>query len=282
MRSRELRIEDRGSRIEGHGTPESSILNPQSSILNPADPSESARQSDLVVVEDLQHLPARAVETFVQLLDHMDAGEQQVVVTSLAGPSQLTHRGIRFPSRLTSRLARGLVVGLEPLGVASRLALLQDKAQRRQLAVGREVLAWLAQRLTGGGRQLEGALTRLETLGRLHPRPLDVATVAAYFREQAEASQITVERIAQRVSRYFRVEARHLQSQRRSRNVVLPRHVSMYLARRLTSLSLNQIGAFFGGRDHSTVLHACRKVEQALEQDLSLSGAVRQIHADLG
>lgn len=91
----------------------------------------------------------------------------------------------------------------------------------------------------------------------------------------------TVERIASRVGDYFHLEPKHLQSRRRNREALLPRQVGMYLARRLTGLSLQQIGAYFGGRDHSTVLHACRKVESALNSDLALSGAVRQLHADL-
>jgi chromosomal replication initiator protein len=200
-----------------------------------------------------------------------------MVFTALHGPQHLP----QLSARLASRLAGGLSVGLMPLAAPSRLALLEDKAQRRQLAVSREILAWLAEHLTGGGRQLEGALVRLETLARLSPRPLDVATVAGHFREQAEASRLTVERIAQRVGGYFRVEPRQLQSRRRSRQVLVPRQVGMYLARQLTELSLEQIGAYFGGRDHSTVLHACRKVEQALNRDAALSGAVRQLHSDL-
>src|SRR5262249_22117573 len=156
----------------------------------------------------------------------------------------------------------------------SRLALLEDKAQRRQLAVRHDVLAWLAEHLTGGGRQLEGALARLELLARLSGRPPDVAAVAAHFREQAEASRVTVERIAQRVGGSSGGDPRQLQRRRRYKGVLLPRQVGMYLARQLTELSLEQIGAYFGGRDHSTVLHACRKVEQALTHDAALSGAV--------
>ena len=238
---------------------------------------EAARRSDLWVVEDLQHLPVRAVEAFVQTFDFLHARQCPMVFTALAGPRHLAN----LSARLASRLVGGLVVGLEPLGPASRLALLEDKAQRRQLAVGRDVLAWLAEHLTGGGRQLEGAIARLEALARLQHRPLDVAAVAEHFREQAEAGRPTVERIAQRVGGYFRVEPRQLQSRRRSRRVLVPRQVGMYLARQLTALSLEQIGAYFGGRDHSTVLHACRKVEQALAHDASLSGAVRRLHADL-
>ena len=141
-------------------------------------------------------------------------------------------------------------------------------------------MRWLSDHLAGG-RQLVGAIARLQTLVKLQRQPLDVAAVAAEFREQARTGDLTVRRIAERVGGYFRVEPDELQSRRRYRNALLPRQIGMYLARQLTELSLQQIGAYFGGRDHSTVLHACRKVEQALERDARLSGAVRQIHADL-
>jgi chromosomal replication initiator protein len=200
-----------------------------------------------------------------------------MIFTATAGPGRLGH----LSSRLVSRLGSGLVVGLDPLGPSSRLALLQDKAQRRQLAVHPDVLAWLATHLSGGGRALEGALAKLETLVRLRSQPLDVATVAEHFHEQADAARPTVERIARRVGDCFHVEPGQLRSRGRYRNVLLPRQVGMYLARQLTDLSLDQIGAYFGGRDHSTVLHACRKVEHALGRDAMLSGAVRQLQADL-
>jgi chromosomal replication initiator protein len=110
---------------------------------------------------------------------------------------------------------------------------------------------------------------------------LDGAILARYFRDEAEAARPTVERIAQRVGGFFQVEPRRLQSRRRFRNIVWPRQVGMYLARRLTDLSLEQIGAYFGGRDHATVLHACRKVEEAVQADAVMSGTVRQLQADL-
>jgi chromosomal replication initiator protein len=173
------------------------------------------------------------------------------------------------------------VAGVAALSASSRLAVLHAKAQQRQLAVPREVLAWLANHLTGGGRQLEGALARLEVIARLHPRTLDVDTVARYFREQVDSGRPTIERIIERVGGYYQVEPRHLLSARRSRQVLLPRQIGMYLARQFTDCSLDQIGAFFGGRDHSTVLHACRKVEQALTNDALVAGAVRQLRAEL-
>lgn len=111
--------------------------------------------------------------------------------------------------------------------------------------------------------------------------PLDIAFVAAHFNEQGASSGPTIDGIAQRVGRYFRVEPRHLQSRRRHQSILLPRQVGMYLTRKLTDLSLARIGEYFGGRDHSTVLHACRKIEEALASDAVLSGAVRQLQADL-
>jgi chromosomal replication initiator protein len=237
----------------------------------------SARKVDLLVVEDVQHLPSRVVEAFVSLVDRGLARGQQQVFTATAGPALLAH----LPARLASRLAGGLVVGLATLAPQSRLAFLQERARQRGLDVEGEALAWLAEHLPGSARPLDGALARLETLARLGGRPPSVDEVAGAFSAEAEAGRPTVERIAQRVSRYFRVEPRQLQSRARSRGTLLPRQVGMYLARQLTGLSLGQIGAYFGGRDHSTVLHACRKVEQALAVDVPLGQAVRQLHADL-
>ena len=125
-------------------------------------------------------------------------------------------------------------------------------------------------------------MNQLETLSRQRRKPLDLPAVIEHFRDQAAANEPTVERIALQVSGYFQLDPNLLQSRSRFRNILLPRQVSMYLARQLTPLSLEQIGAFFGGRDHTTVLHACRKVERVLAEDPVLSGAVRQVHARLG
>ena len=237
----------------------------------------AARQADLVAVEDVHRLSAAAVEAVVQLVDRALARQIQLVFTSAVGPARLE----RLPARLTSRLAGGLIVGLETLGPASRLDFLKDRVARKGFLADPAVLDWLAVSIGGSGRELAGAVSRLETLTRLLGRPAALDDVTESFRPDADAHRLTVERIAQGVGRYFRVEPRRLQGRDRSRHALLPRQVGMYLARRLTDLSLGQIGAYFGGRDHSTVLHACRKVEQALADDLALSGAVRQLQADL-
>jgi chromosomal replication initiator protein len=249
-------------------------------LLRPGEPASEladARQADLLIVEDLQHLSPRAVEAFAHLVDRCQARGQHLVFTASVGPAQLAH----LPARLVSRLVGGLVAGLMPLSPLSRRVFLEDRARRRRLAVERPVLAWLAEHVPGSARQLEGAVHRLETLARVHGQPPTLDAVAEHFRVEADSRRPTMERIAQRVGCYFRVEPQQLQSRRRSRDALLPRQVGMYLARQLTELSLQQIGAWFGGRDHSTVLHACRKVERALGCDATLCGAVRQLHADL-
>jgi chromosomal replication initiator protein len=252
-------------------------------LLRPAEdraesePDPADWHSDLLIVEDLQHLPARSAEAFAGVLDARSARREPTVLTATAGPARLTH----LPARLTSRLISGLVVGLEPFAPASRLTVLEDKAQRRQLAVGRDVLAWIAEHAGGSVRQLEGALARVEALARLHERTPDLRLVTAHFSGDTDAARPSVERITERVGAYFQLEPRQMQSRRRLRHALLPRQVGMYLARQLTPLSLKQIGAYFGGRDHSTVLHACRKVEEAMAHDATLSGAVRRLHADL-
>ncbi len=250
-------------------------------LLSANDFPQPVPDADLLVVEDLQHLRPYAVETLVQLIDRRLAQQAPMVFTALAGPRHLCHRGTPLPLRLTNRLASGLVVALEPWQAPSRLLFLREMAQRRGLDLPEPTLAWLAEHLTAGGRQLEAALHQVESLQRLLGRPLSLQQLREQFQAQADAQQPTVARITAQVSDYFRVEPRQLRSARRSRALLLARQVSMYLARRLTPLSLQQIGAFFGGRDHTTVLHACRKVEQALQSDAALSGAVRRIHAEL-
>jgi chromosomal replication initiator protein len=243
-----------------------------------ANPVDGVRTADLVVVEDLQNLPAAAVEVFVQLVDRCRARGQQLIVTCAIGPAQLD----RLPGRLSTRLSAGLVVRLLPLSPSSRLAFLLDRVQRFGQSIASDVLEWLALHLPGSARQLEAALGKVETLARLSGKPLNEAEVAGHFQPDLDPRRLSVESIAQRVGGYFRVAPDQLQSRSRGRLALVPRQIGMYLARRLTRCSLQEIGSYFGGRDHSTVLHACRKVEEALTHDAALSGAVHQLQADLG
>jgi chromosomal replication initiator protein len=249
-----------------------------------ADGIRALEDTDLLVLEDLHRLGARAkssqalvFERLVQLLDYFRAWQQQIVVTAKLGPGQVSH----FPARLVSRLGAGLVVGIQPLQFASRLALLREKAQRRQLAVSADVLVWIARHAGPSVRQLEGALAQVEALGRELNQALDPELVAEHMNCPSRCQLPTVEGIADRVSKYFGVKRQQVQSKERYREFLLPRQVSMYLARQLTDLSLAEIGSFFGGRDHATVLHACRKVKLAMASSPRVDTAIRELRSDL-
>lgn len=242
---------------------------------------EKAIQADLLIVEDLQFLPIAAAESFASLLDGRDAEGRPTILTANVGPRHLNHRGVPFPARLASRLAGGLSAPLEPMQSESRRYVLEELAQRRQLAVAAEILDWLAEHLTGGGRQLEGAIAQLETLAKIARTPLKPSAILEHFRTQMDANRPTIDRIAEQVSGYFKIEHGDLKSRRRWRSILVPRQICMYLARKLTPSSLKQIGAYFGACDHTTVMHACKKVERTLKEDAVLCGAVKQIQAAL-
>lgn len=240
---------------------------------------DEATQAELLVVEDLQRLPQRADAVLSQILDRRARKQMPTILTATGGP-RLLHSQHELSARLCSRLAGGLVVAIESWSAPTRLRFLETLAQHKQLALAPEILVWLAETFPGGGRQLEGAMNQVQALASLSRTGLTLAEVREHFRDDADANRPTLERIVQRVGSYFQVKAELLRSALRTRPVMLPRQVSMYLARRLTGLSLDQIGAYFGGRDHTTVLHACRKVEAALARDAVLSGAVQQLHAE--
>lgn len=235
----------------------------------------SIRKADLIVLENLRFLSPGAIETVVHLIDRSQSRQRQMIVTALNGPVELNH----LPARLTSRLASGLVVEIPSWSPSSRLEFLRKRCQKRGLQVDESILEWLAQRLPGSGRQLDGALRRLQILNKL--QPLDIKQVESVFATDADEHRATLERISRRVCDYFQVELRSVKSEKRCVKCLHPRQVGMYLARQLTELSLDQIGTYFGGRDHSTVLHACRKVEQDLHANGSLSGVVRRLKAEL-
>lgn len=241
------------------------------------DNEHTLRDVDLLVVEDVQHTPERRAETLVRVVDHAINRQRQLLLTASVGPGQLTH----LPIRLTSRLGSGLVVALQPLSPDSRRMFLERRLEERELDLSDDLVDWLAVNGQPSARWLSGAITRAEQLTRTLRRSLGLADLDDLFSEEAEARRPTLERIVQRVGTYYRVEPNRMRSSGRSRAVLLPRQVGMYLARQLTDLSLEQIGAYFGGRDHTTVLHACRKVSEAITVDVELGGAVQRLHAEL-
>lgn len=238
------------------------------------------RNMDGLLVDDLEHLagkPRSQEELFYTVNELLDT-QRQVVVTARTGPAALAG----FSAAFKSRLQWGVVVRLDQPDTRLRLALLEAEAKRRSWRLPRPVLALLAERLAGNAREIRGAIVRLQADERLAGRPLTRGRVEAILNDILPTESMSLlERIAHSVMERFRLRLSHLQSKRRNRSVTRPRQVCMFLARQLTPLSLQEIGAYFGGRDHSTVLHSCRKIEQLASRDPALAGMLREIQSEL-
>jgi chromosomal replication initiator protein len=237
------------------------------------------RDCDLLVLEDVHLLPAREANAVCELLDRRAARRRATVVTANAGPAGLK----RLPRRLTSRLAAGLVVQLKPLSPASRRSLLETAARARGIRLTSEALDWLARQGSGGGaRTVLGLLNNLAGAATEFPGPLGRAEVidALSGAEALAGSGHDVAQVVKRVAAVFAVPEKELMRASRLRRYMVPRQVAMYLARETCGLSLPRLGTAFG-RDHTTVLHACRRIESEIESDAELAGLVQQLLAEL-
>jgi chromosomal replication initiator protein len=251
------------------------VIRQDSADWPPTDLGE-LRECDLLIVEDLQYLPARAADEFAALLDVRVTRRRATLLTAGRSPAELEN----LPPRLVSRTTGGLTVELEALGVNSRLRFLKKRAAACGLIAGDGVLRRLARHTPGSGRQLLAALDQLQRLGAMLPAPPDAAAVRAHFREAAMMTRPTLERILRQVGRQCQLAPRLFGGRDRQPGALWARQVSMYLAHELTELSLAQIGEFFG-RDQSTVRHACLKVAQKITDDTEFATRVRELRTQL-
>jgi chromosomal replication initiator protein len=231
---------------------------------------------NVLLIDDFQFLQGKTMQqefchTFNSLVD----SKRQVIVAADVPPSQLEC----LEQRMRSRLAGGLVVDIETPDLDLRRNILKARladASRHDPAIiiPDDVVEFLANRITGGGRELEGALIRVVASQQLTRAPMTVDLAAAAVRDLShtpEAIRVRIEDILQIIGRHYSVSRADLLSPRRARSIVRPRQIGMYLAKKLTSRSLPEIGKRFGGRDHSTVLHAVRKIEDLLKADEKLA-----------
>ncbi len=230
---------------------------------------ERFRQTEILLVDDLEFMHGEKTELeFDHIINTLLDGGRQVVVASARAPGQIE----RLNERMRSRLQRGLVVELGGLDRELRVRVLERRVMEKQAIdptfdLPRDVIDLLSEKLTESGRELEGAVTRLHHTWQNVRQPLSIDIVETVIRDLVqgiEPRRIKIEDIMRIVSRHFGVSKGDLISQRRHRSVVWPRQIGMYLAKQLTSRSLPEIGRRFGGRDHTTVLHAIRKIESDL------------------
>lgn len=243
---------------------------------------EHLRSAGLLVIEDLGHLASRTtaqIELMSLLDDVADPCQPsaQVVLTSRLAPEQMAS----LAPGLAARLSSGVSVSMALPSAATRRELLSRLAQQRRTPISAQALGLLAESVAGPAPELFGALLHLETAAIVEGHRIDVPQVHQYVARRSGPRTPSLRGIAVQTARFFSLEITDLKSPSRRRAVVLARGVAMYLARQLTGKSLEEIGHFFGGRDHTTVLHGCRKMEQVLKTDPDARLAVRQLHQTL-
>jgi chromosomal replication initiator protein len=258
--------------------------------LRSSDPmafKEKFRSIDILLIDDLEFLHGQQTEQeFDHIINSLLDGGRQVVVASARAPNHIE----KLNERMRSRLQRGLVTELGALDHELRLRVLEKRVQeKRQIdpsfEIGSDVLNLLAERLTESGRELEGAVTRLHATWQYMRTPirLDIAeTIVRDLVQGIEPRRIKIEDILKIVSRHFGVSKGDILSQRRHRSVVWPRQIGMYLAKQLTSRSLPEIGRRFGNRDHTTVLHAIRKIDNEINNSARLKDEIEELKKLLG
>jgi chromosomal replication initiator protein len=229
------------------------------------------RNTDVLLVDDVQFIAGKDAtqEEFFHTFNSLHEAGRQVVLSSDRPPRAMS----LLEERLRSRFEWGLIADIGPPDLETRTAILQTKAEAQPIPVPAEVLALLAQRVQSNIRELEGALTRVVAYARATKRPLTVDTALSALREVLEGRarrQASTADVVNAVCRFFRVDQRALRGKSRTRDIVTPRQVAMYLLREEAGLSLSDIGRELGGRDHTTVLHGANKIQSEIEESAQL------------
>lgn len=228
---------------------------------------EQFRSVDVLMIDDVQFISGKdsTQEEFFHTFNALVDQGRQIVISADKSPADLEDIG----DRLRSRLASGLVADIHPTTYELRLSILQSKADQMGQKVPEKVLEFLAHKIATNVRELEGALTRLVAHAQLVGRDLSLETAQDVLRDvlRAHDRRVTIEEIQKKVAEHFQIRVSDMHSARRSRSVARPRQVAMYLSKQLTSRSLPEIGRKFGGRDHTTVMHAVKKIEELMGED---------------
>jgi chromosomal replication initiator protein len=232
---------------------------------------EQFRNVDVLMIDDVQFISGRdsTQEEFFHTFNALVDQNRQIVISADKSPSDLEG----MEERMRSRLGWGLVADIHQTDYELRLSILQAKGERLNATVMPKVMEFLAHKITSNVRELEGALNRVVAHAQLVGRDITLETTQEVLHDLLRANdrRVTIEEIQKRVAEHFNIRIADMHSARRARDVARPRPVVMYLAKQLTSRSLPEIGRKFGGRDHTTVMHAVRKIEELRAKDASFA-----------
>lgn len=226
---------------------------------------------DLLLIDDIQFIadkPGTQQEFFYTLNSLIDS-HKQVVITCDTFPKEISG----MTPRLTSRFSWGLTVAIEPPGLEMRVAILLQKSALSNSPISEDVAFFIAKHVRSNIRELEGALKRVDAYSRFHKRPISVELAKEALKDllASQNKQVSIENIQKTVADFYRIKVIDLLSKKRTRIIARPRQIAMCLARELTQLSLPEIGAAFGDRDHTTVMYACKTIEHLRNTDTALN-----------
>jgi|TARA_R100001143_G_scaffold37028_5_gene34529 chromosomal replication initiator protein len=235
------------------------------------------RSADALLIDDIQFFAKkeRSQEEFFYTFNSLLEGQRQIILTCDRFPKEVEN----LDERLQSRLGWGLTIAIEPPELETRVAILIKKAQQNLITLPDDVAFFIAKRIKSNVRDLEGALQRVMAFSRFTNQPLSIDMAQDALKDLLALHQklVTLESIQKTVAEYFKIRVSDLLAKKRTRSVARPRQIAMALAKELTSHSLPEIGDAFGGRDHTTVLHACRKVVELKETDNRIAEDYRNL-----
>jgi chromosomal replication initiator protein len=225
---------------------------------------------DLLLIDDIQFLAKkdRTQEEFFYVFNSLIENKKQIVITCDTFPKEITG----LDDRLKSRFAWGLTVAVEPPELEMRVAILLAKAQAENVKLDEAVAFFIAKQVRSNVRELEGALKRVIAFSRFHEKPITLELVKEALRDLIASTSriVSIENIQKTVADFYKIKVADMFSKKRTRNLARPRQIAMALAKELTNQSLPEIGESFGGRDHTTVIHACRKVAELRETEADI------------
>jgi chromosomal replication initiator protein len=233
------------------------------------------REVDMLVIDDIQFLGERerSQEEFFHTFNTLHQAQKQIVLSADCSPAEIPS----LEGRLVSRFKSGLVASIDMPCLETRMAIIRQKARLRCIEVGEDVVKFVAERIESNIRDLEGALVKLDAVSQTRDGQISLALAQEALGVGQGHFAITVQQIVDAVTRRYSVRLADLQSKKRTKSITHPRQLCMYLARELTSHSLEEVGGFFGGRDHTTVLHAHRTIGTARQNDVKLDDVLTEL-----
>ena len=235
------------------------------------------REIDVLLIDDIQFIAGKesTQEEFFHTFNALHDHRKQIIITSDRPPKDIAN----LEERLSSRFAWGLIADIQPPDFETRVAILRKKIKNEPIQVPDDVIYFIAEKIKTNIRELEGALIRVAAYSLLEEQPIGLAMAIKILKDVVRETSrtVSIEIIQKTVADFFRIPLSELRAKKRTRNIVLPRQLAMYISRQLTAQSLPEIGNAFGGKDHTTVLHSCKKIEQVLIEDAEIKNILDQL-----